>query len=136
LDGLVFVRLISSPSLRELVKKYLAMPCFPAFRWSKNFISQIIHAFQWKKNSRSQIVQHHICFFLKRGKKLCSDLLIKKKRIAQLINGKLDKNHYNKATREQRQNTSDLRTNKRTQPTTTSNKRHQEHHTTSNPRNQ
>jgi hypothetical protein len=35
----------------------------------------------------------------------CPDL---KKRIAQLINGKLDKNRYNKARREQRQNTSDL----------------------------
>jgi hypothetical protein len=35
-------------------------------------------------------------FFLKREQKLCPNLLIKKKRIAQLINGKLDKNRYNK----------------------------------------
>jgi aromatic ring-opening dioxygenase LigB subunit len=38
----------------------------------------------------------------------CPDLFIKKKKITQLINGKLDKNRYNKARREQRQNTSDL----------------------------
>jgi hypothetical protein len=68
-------------------------------------------------------------FFGKRGQKLCPDLFIKKKRIAQLINGKLDKNRYNKATREQRQNISDLQTNRHTQPTTNANKRHQEHHT-------
>jgi hypothetical protein len=33
---------------------------------------------------------------LKRRQKLCLDLLIKKKRIAQLINGKPDKNRYNR----------------------------------------
>jgi hypothetical protein len=37
-------------------------------------------------------------FFLKRRQKLCLDLLIKKKRIAQLINKKPSKNHYNKNT--------------------------------------
>jgi hypothetical protein len=35
-------------------------------------------------------------FFFKREQKLCSNLLIKKKRIAQLINRKLSKNRYNK----------------------------------------
>jgi hypothetical protein len=34
-------------------------------------------------------------FFLKWGQKLCSNPLIKKKRIAQLINGKLGENRYN-----------------------------------------
>jgi hypothetical protein len=41
-----------------------------------------------------------IFFFLKRRQKICPNLLIKKKRIAQLINGKLGENHYNKTTRE------------------------------------
>jgi hypothetical protein len=36
--------------------------------------------------------------FFKRGQKLCPNLLIKKKRIAQLINGKLDENPYNNTT--------------------------------------
>jgi hypothetical protein len=40
-------------------------------------------------------------FFLKRRQKIYLNLLIKKKRIAQLINGKLGKNRYNKTTREQ-----------------------------------
>jgi hypothetical protein len=35
-------------------------------------------------------------FFFEREQKLCSNLLIKKKRIAQLINGKLSENWYNK----------------------------------------
>jgi hypothetical protein len=35
---------------------------------------------------------------LKWGQKLCPNLLIKKKRIAQLINGKLGKNRYNNTT--------------------------------------
>jgi hypothetical protein len=74
-------------------------------------------------------------FFFETRAKALPDLFIKKKRIAQLINGKLDKNRYNKATREQRQNISDLQTNKHTQPTTKANKRHQEHHITSNPLN-
>jgi hypothetical protein len=38
---------------------------------------------------------------LKRRQKICLNLLIKKKRIAQLINGKPGKNRYNKTTREQ-----------------------------------
>jgi hypothetical protein len=95
--------------------------------------------FGWgtKSKCNSHINAHirKVFFFLKRGQKLCPDLFIKKKRIAQLINGKLDKNRYNKATREQRQNISDLQTNKHTQPTTKANKRHQEHHITSNPLN-
>jgi hypothetical protein len=37
-------------------------------------------------------------FFLKRGQKLCPNLLIKKERIAQLINGKLSENRYNNTT--------------------------------------
>jgi hypothetical protein len=37
--------------------------------------------------------------FFKRRQKICLNLLIKKKRIAQLINRKPDKNHYNKTTR-------------------------------------
>jgi hypothetical protein len=41
-------------------------------------------------------------FFLKKKieAKDCLNLLIKKKRIAQLINGKPDENRYNKTTRE------------------------------------
>jgi hypothetical protein len=35
---------------------------------------------------------------LKRRQKICLDLLIKKKRIAQLINGKPGENHHNKKT--------------------------------------
>jgi hypothetical protein len=35
---------------------------------------------------------------LKRGQKLCPNLLIKKKRIAQLINGKLGENRSNNTT--------------------------------------
>jgi hypothetical protein len=38
---------------------------------------------------------------LKQRQKICLNLLIKKKRIAQLINGKPGKNHYNKTIREQ-----------------------------------
>jgi hypothetical protein len=37
-------------------------------------------------------------FFLKQRQKLCLDLLIKKKRVAQLINGKPDENQYNNNT--------------------------------------
>jgi hypothetical protein len=37
-------------------------------------------------------------FFLKRRQKICLDLLIKKKRIAQLINEKPDENHQKKTT--------------------------------------
>jgi hypothetical protein len=40
--------------------------------------------------------QRIVFFFWNGSKKLCSNLLIKKKRIAQLINGKLSKNWYNK----------------------------------------
>jgi hypothetical protein len=40
-------------------------------------------------------------FFLKRRQKICLNLLIKKKRIVQLINGKLGENRYNKTTKEQ-----------------------------------
>jgi hypothetical protein len=43
-------------------------------------------------------------FFLKWRQKICLNLLIKKKRIAQLINGKPGENQYNKTTREQHQN--------------------------------
>jgi hypothetical protein len=39
---------------------------------------------------------HSSFFFLKRGQKNCPNLLIKKKRIAQFINGKPGKNRYNK----------------------------------------
>jgi hypothetical protein len=39
-------------------------------------------------------------FFLKWEQKICPNLLIKKKRIAQLINGKPSKNRYNKTTKE------------------------------------
>jgi hypothetical protein len=38
-------------------------------------------------------------FFFKRRQKLCLNLLIKKKRIAQLINEKPGKNRYNKSKR-------------------------------------
>jgi hypothetical protein len=37
----------------------------------------------------------HYFFFLKRRQKICLNLLIKKKKIAQLINGKPDENRYN-----------------------------------------
>jgi hypothetical protein len=40
---------------------------------------------------------------LKWGQKLCPNLLIKNKRIVQLINGKLDKNRYKNTTNEQHQ---------------------------------
>jgi aromatic ring-opening dioxygenase LigB subunit len=50
-----------------------------------------------------------VATFLKWGQKLCPNLFIKKKRIAQFINGKLDENQYNKTTN----NTQSL-TNKKT----------------------
>jgi hypothetical protein len=57
-------------------------------------------------------------FFLKRGQKLCPKLLVKKKRIAQLINGKLCENRYNKP---QTNNLDNNTTNKLARPTTTEN---------------
>jgi hypothetical protein len=39
-------------------------------------------------------------FFLKQGQKICPNLLLDKKRIAQLINGKPGENRYNKIMRE------------------------------------
>jgi hypothetical protein len=39
-------------------------------------------------------------FFLKQGQKICPNLLLNKKRIVQLINGKPGENRYNKITRE------------------------------------
>jgi hypothetical protein len=60
---------------------------------------------------------------LKRGQKLCPNLLIKKKRDAQLINGKPSKNRYKKNTNEQHltQTTSQptRQTNNHTKPTST-----------------
>jgi hypothetical protein len=60
---------------------------------------------------------------LKRGQKLCPNLLIKKKRDAQLINGKPGKNRYKKNTNEQHltQATSQptIQTNNHTKPTST-----------------
>jgi hypothetical protein len=50
---------------------------------------------------------------LKWGQKLCPNLLIKKKRIAQLINGKLGENRYNNTP------SANKTTNKPSQPTTT-----------------
>jgi hypothetical protein len=52
---------------------------------------------------RSELSVHVILFlfFLKRRQKLCLNLLIKKKRIVQLINRKPGKNRYNKTIRQQ-----------------------------------
>jgi hypothetical protein len=58
--------------------------------------------------------------FIKRRQKLCLNLLIKKKRIAQLINGKLGKNVTTKP-QDNKPKACDLKTNKHTQPTTTTN---------------
>jgi hypothetical protein len=57
------------------------------------------------------------------------NLLIKKKRIVQLINGKSSKNHYKKTTQEQHltPKTCNLQTNMHSQPTTLSSQ-HMEHH--------
>jgi hypothetical protein len=66
---------------------------------------------------------------LKQRQKICLNLLIKKKRIAQLINGKPDKNCYNKITREQHLRTATSKPTKYSQPTT-KNSQHLEHHDT------
>jgi hypothetical protein len=62
-------------------------------------------------------------FFLKQGQKLCPNLLIKKKRGAQLINEKPGKNRYKKNTNEQHLTQATSRptrqTNNHTKPTTT-----------------
>jgi hypothetical protein len=42
-----------------------------------------------------------VFFFEGWGQKLCPNLLIKKERIVQLINGKLDENRYKNTTNEQ-----------------------------------
>jgi hypothetical protein len=55
---------------------------------------------------------------LKRRQKICLNLLIKKKRIAQLINRKPGKNRYNKITREQHLRTATSKSTKYSQPTT------------------
>jgi hypothetical protein len=47
------------------------------------------------------VIPRKMFLFLKQGQKLCLNLLIKKKRIAQLINRKPNKNYYNKTIREQ-----------------------------------
>jgi hypothetical protein len=52
--------------------------------------------------------------FLKRRQKLCPNLLIKKKRIAQLINRKPGKNRYNKTKKQHLKHTT-------TNPTSTHN---------------
>jgi hypothetical protein len=51
-------------------------------------------------------------FFLKRRQKICLYLLIKKKRIAQLINGKPGENRYNTTNKRKTPKTCNLQTNK------------------------
>jgi aromatic ring-opening dioxygenase LigB subunit len=60
------------------------------------------------------------CFFFKWGQKLCPNQFIKKKRIAQFINGKLGKNQYNKTTNNT-QRLTNKKTHKLAQHTTTTN---------------
>jgi hypothetical protein len=59
-------------------------------KWS--FITYFVR-FNWRNLSCEGLQGF---FFLKWGQKLCSNLFIKKKRIAQLINEKLGENRYNK----------------------------------------
>jgi hypothetical protein len=53
-----------------------------------------------------------VFFFLKRRQKICLYLLIKKKRIAQLINGKPSENRYNTTNKRTTPKTCNLQTNK------------------------
>jgi hypothetical protein len=52
-----------------------------------------------------QQVCYFTFFFLKRRQKICLNLLIKKKRVAQLINGKPSENHYKEPTSNNSQST-------------------------------
>jgi hypothetical protein len=59
-------------------------------------------------------------FFFEMGQKLCPNLFIRKKRIAQFINGKLGENQYNKTTNNT-QSLTNKKTHKLAQHTTTTN---------------